>query len=275
LPSLEDRPVPDTWFARSFCAIAITGALFASSAAGADEAVATMEPPAATVAAPVDADWWRDRHRAKLAAKERMLAEPGGVRLVFVGDSITQGWETDTAKEIWAERFAPRRALNLGFSGDRTQHVLWRLAPGATADDGSTTGGEIDGLAPDLYVVMIGTNNTGHQQYPAEETAEGVRRIVERLREASPASQVLLLAVFPRGATADDPLRKLNDQVNERIAKLADDRSVHFLDIGPAFLAADGSLSKEIMPDLLHLSERGYSLWANAIEPHVARLMRE
>ena len=266
--------MPYTWIARSFCAVVITGALLTPATADADEATATAEAPAATVAAPVVADWWRDRHRAKLAAKERMLAEPGGVRLVFVGDSITQGWES-TGKDVWAERFAARQALNLGFSGDRTQHVLWRLAPGATADDGSTAGGEIDGLAPELYVVMIGTNNTGHHQYPAEETAEGVRLIVERLREASPGAQVLLLAVFPRGATADDPLRKLNDQVNERIAKLADNRSVHFLDISPVFLAADGLLSKEIMPDLLHLSERGYSMWADAIEPHVARLMRE
>lgn len=249
-------------------------ALLAQGNSSADEAVATADPPAAVVPAPVDADWWRDRHAEKLAAKDRMLAEPGGVRLVFIGDSITQGWES-AGKASWAERFAPRHALNLGFSGDRTQHVLWRLAPGEPAADGSIAGGEIDGLSPELYVVMIGTNNTGHLQYRAEETAEGVRLIVERLREASPDARVLLLAIFPRGATPDDPLRKLNDQVNEQIKTLADNRTVHFLDIGDQFTEDDGTLSKDVMPDLLHLNEQSYGTWADAIEPHVARLMGE
>ncbi|MGL4513038.1 MAG: GDSL-type esterase/lipase family protein [Lacipirellulaceae bacterium] len=267
--------MPPYSLAPALGALAIACSLLATNASGAEGAVATAEPPAAVTAVPQDADWWRDRHRDKLATKDRMLAEPSGVRLVFVGDSITQSWESDSAKGLWAERFVPRRVLNLGFSGDRTQHVLWRLAPGEPADQGTTKGGELDGLSPALYVVMIGTNNTGHLQDPAEDTAEGVRLIVERLREASPEAHVLLLAVFPRGATTDDPLRKLNDGVNERIAKLADNDSVHFLDIAAKFLNDDGTLSKEIMPDLLHLSERGYGLWADAIEPHVARLMGE
>ena len=113
--------------------------------------------------------WWKDRHEAK-----KPLAAQGGHQLVFIGDSITQGWESH-GKAVWEKYYAHRKALNLGYSGDRTEHVLWRL-----------THDELKQVDPALFVVMIGTNNTGHRKEPASQTAEGVQAILKLLQAHSP-----------------------------------------------------------------------------------------
>src|SRR5262249_122027 len=130
-------------------------------------------------------------------------AKKGGAELLFLGDSITEGWE-GAGKEVWEKRYSPRKALNLGISGDQTQHVLWRLHHG-----------NIDGLAPKAAVVMIGTNNSGGGQ-SAEQIAEGVQRITEKLGEKLPKTKVLLLAIFPRGEKPN-PQRELIAAVNLRL----------------------------------------------------------
>jgi beta-glucosidase len=185
----------------------------------------------------------------------------GNVDLIFIGDSITQGWE-GAGKDVWAKTYAPRNAVNLGIGGDRTQHVLWRL-----------DNGNIEGISPKLAVLMIGTNNSGTNS--SEQIAEGVTAIVKKLRDKLPNTKVLILAIFPRGADNNDPKRQVNMKANEQIAKLADGKMVEYLDIGPKFLAADGTLSKEIMPDLLHLNAASYQIWADSIEEHVKRMMGE
>src|SRR5690606_22658786 len=129
------------------------------------------------------------------------------------------------------------------------------------------------GIEPKLAVVMIGTNNANSNK--PEEIADGIERIVELLKSKTPKTEILLLAVFPRGATPDDRLRQVNQKTNEIIAKLADAQQVHFLDIGPQFLAEDGTLSQEIMPDRLHLSEKGYRIWAESIEPKITELLAQ
>lgn len=214
--------------------------------------------------------WWRDRHDQKLDEKNQALKAGRPIDLVFVGDSITHSWE-NAGKQLWAERFAKHGAFNIGFSGDRTEHVLWRLGLGDAGEDNN----EIAGLSPKLFVMMIGTNNTGHRQDPPEQTAAGVSAIVDRLHELSPESKLLLLGVFPRGATTADPLRVINDTINERIAALGDRDHVEFLSINEVFLDEDGVLSKKIMPDLLHPKAKGYGLWADAIGPRVERLLAE
>lgn len=203
-------------------------------------------------------DWWMPRHEEKLARIQQ-----GNVDLVMIGDSITHGWETG-GKAVWERYYGQRNAVNLGFSGDRTEHVIWRLQHG-----------EVDGISPKLCVVMIGTNNTGHRQDPPEDTALGIEYIVDELRKRLPDSNILLLAIFPRGATRDDDLRRLNDQINRRIAKLADGEHVYFLDISSVFLDDDGTLPRSIMPDLLHPNGEGYKLWAGAMERMVAKLMSD
>ena len=109
----------------------------------------------------------------------------------------------------------------------------------------------------------------------SEQIAEGVKAIVDKLKEKLPETKILVLAIFPRGATKDDARRKVNEGANALIAKLADDKQVFFLDIGPKFLKEDGTLSKEIMPDLLHLNEASYRIWAEATEAKVAQLLGE
>ncbi len=199
---------------------------------------------------------WQARHESM----NRRVAM-GNVDLVFIGDSITQGWE-GRGKKVWAEYYGKRNAVNLGIGGDRTQHVIWRL-----------DNGNLDNIAPKVAVIMIGTNNSGSNT--PEQIAEGVTKIVRQLQEKTPKTKILLLATFPRGATPADKRRQVNEKSNALVAGLAEDANVEYLDIGSKFLADDGTLSREIMPDLLHLSEAGYEIWATSIEPTLARLMGE
>lgn len=199
---------------------------------------------------------WMARHESF-----NKRVQQGNVDLIFIGDSITQGWE-GAGKEIWAKHYAPRNAVNLGIGGDRTQHVLWRL-----------DNGNIEGIKPKLAVLMIGTNNSGTNTAP--QIVDGITAIVEKLKTKLPETKILILAIFPRGADNANPQRQKNAEVNVAIAKLADGKQIEYVDLAPQFLEADGTLSKEIMPDLLHLSPKGYQIWADGIEAHVARMMGE
>lgn len=153
--------------------------------------------------------------------------------------------------------------LNLGYGGDRTENVLWRLQHG-----------EVDETDPKLVVLMIGTNNTGHRQDDPARIAEGIQHILAELEQRVPNSKVLLLAIYPRGATADDVLRKNNALVNARIRNFADNKRVFFKDINSVFLTQDGVLTEEVMPDLLHPEAYGYTLVAEAIKGDIEKLMR-
>lgn len=193
---------------------------------------------------------------------ERFIAQAkqGNVELLFLGDSITEGWGRN-GKEAWEQRYAGKhKVANFGIGGDQTQHVLWRI-----------TNGELDGIKPKVTVLMIGTNNA--KDFEPDAVARGIEKIVKELRERT-GTKVLLLAIFPRGQAPSDALRVKNAQVNETISKLDDGKSVRFLDIGPKFLGPDGTLTKEIMPDLLHLSPKGYQIWADAIDPLLSEMMQ-
>jgi lysophospholipase L1-like esterase len=122
---------------------------------------------------------------------------------------------------------------------------------------------------------MIGTNNTGHRQDPAEETAAGIKAIIGELQKRQPKTKILLLAIFPRGAYPNDKLRKINDATNAIIKDFADDESVFYLDISKTFLDDEGVLPKSVMPDFLHPQEAGYRMWAEAMEPTIAKLLGE
>ncbi len=186
----------------------------------------------------------------------------GYVDLIFIGDSITHGWE-GRGEQVWEQYYGRRNAVNLGIGGDRTEHVLWRL-----------DNGNIDGISPKVAVVMIGTNNLPGDRNTVEETAEGVRAVCEMLREKLPKTKILLLGIFPRGQYPGGIREKVR-RTNELISKLADGRMIHYLDIGDKFLEPDGSMSREIMPDFLHPSAKGYRIWAEAMEPKLAELLGE
>lgn len=204
---------------------------------------------------PREDGWWTERNAAVNAR-----VKEGNVDLIFIGDSITHGWESAGLTE-WNARYAKRNAVNMGFSGDRTQHVLWRLEHG-----------HLDGISPKLAVIMIGTNNCAVNT--AEEIDAGVRAIVAKLRATVPNTKILLLAIFPRADVPEEGQAKIQ-KASQLFSSLAEDPMVEFLDINRAFLDREGKLPKDVMPDLLHPNEKGYGLWAQAIEPTVARLMGE
>lgn len=202
--------------------------------------------------------WWRLRHEAKLAE----LAVRKKVDLLMVGDSITHRWE-DAGRTVWNDFYADRNAFGIGFSGDQTEHVLWRLQ-----------NGEMDGITPKVAVVMIGTNNT-REMRPAADTAAGVERIVDEILLRSPKTKVLLLGIFPRDEKPDTKKRVRNREINEIIKQLNDDQRVWYLDIGDRFLDDDGVLSKSVMGDFLHPGRAGYQIWAEAMEPLLKQLLGE
>jgi lysophospholipase L1-like esterase len=214
----------------------------------------------ATDPVPRDAKWV-ERHEGFVAETKR-----GGIEILFLGDSITDGWRTK-GKAVWEKQYTPRHAANFGIGGDRSQHVLWRMEHG-----------ELDGIKPKVVVLMIGTNNSGKDQdgkprNTTPEIIEGVTTIVKGLRAKLPQSKILLLAIFPRGEKGT-PIRDQLKEINTALAKLDDGKMVKFLDIGANFLESDGTLSKEIMPDLLHPNEKGYQIWADAMESTLGDLLK-
>jgi len=194
----------------------------------------------------------RERHDNFLT-----IAKAGGVDLLFLGDSITDGWRGG-GRAVWEKYWAPLKAANFGIGGDRTEHVIWRLRHG-----------ELEGIQPKLVVLMIGTNNGD----AAEDVALGIKTIIADINERSPASRILLLGIFPRGAKPAG--RGRNERVNAIISGYADNRRLVYMDIGQAFLTADGTLGADIMPDFLHPNEKGYQIWADAIHDQVKQMLQE
>lgn len=205
---------------------------------------------------------WVKRHEGFVE-----IAKKGDVDLLFLGDSITDFWR-NRGSNVWNHYYAPLHAANFGISGDRTQHVLWRMA-----------NGELEGIKPKVVVLMIGTNNTGKERdkttirNTVPETIEGVQAVVADIRKRLPESKILLLGIFPRGAKLDDFQRGQVALINTVIAKLDDGKMIKYLDIGPAFLDSEGNLPKDIMPDALHPNERGYQIWADAMNPTLIKMM--
>jgi lysophospholipase L1-like esterase len=232
----------------------ILGALVTANAGRAEDKQAGAKKNPAITPVPRDKGWVK-RHEGFVA-----IAKNGGVNVLFLGDSITDAWRNKAAKPTWEKHFKPLGAANFGIGGDRTEHVLWRIQ-----------NGELEGITPKAIVLMIGTNNTGSNS--AEQIAAGIKAIVQTLREKTPTSKILLLGVFPRGPKPDTAVRKKIAAINETIKTLDDRKHVRYLDIGSKFLQPDGELTKDIMPDFLHLSARGYEIWGEAIAPAVSEMV--
>lgn len=241
------------------------------------------------------------RHKEFL---KRIEQSNGVGDVIFLGDSITHGWE---GQKAWQEHLGSFKPVNLGIGGDQTGHVLWRI----------TEGHELDQLKPKAAVIMIGTNNIGG--HTAQQIAGGIEAIVKELKHQKPHIKILVLGVFPRGSSADAersleqitegikpineelkkekpdikhlnalvrnlerqrgriPAAKLNKKVaeiNALIASLGDGKTVFYKDIGKEFLDPNGGLSGEIMPDYLHLSAKGYDIWGKAIKGDLGKLVK-
>ena len=206
-----------------------------------------------------DSGTFLKRHESFLAR-----GKAGPIGLLFLGDSITEGW--NKAPHIWKAYYDEYQPANFGIGGDLTQHVIWRIE-----------NGELDGIHPKVTVLMLGTNNTGG--YTADEILAADQKIVGLIRARIPETKVLLLAIFPRGpvkardGSRVDPMEIIN-AANAGLAKLDDGVNVRFLDINQKFLGQDGKIPKSIMPDQLHPSAAGYQLWADAMRPLLMEMMR-
>ena len=237
----------------------------------------SAQAPAPAPAAPVDASApiekndpsgrFRKMHESFLAR-----GKEGPIGVLFLGDSITQGWTK--APHIWEAYYGKMQPANFGIGGDQTQHVIWRIA-----------NGELDGISPKVVVLMLGTNNSA--AHTAAQIAAADRKIVAMIREKLPQTKVLVLAIFPRGARKDaagkitkaaieDATKRtaVIDAVNADLAQLEDGKMVRFLNINDVFVGQDGKIPFALMPDQLHPNAAGYQLWADAMKAKLAEMMK-
>lgn len=192
--------------------------------------------------------WWANR----LNEKENQAKTAHDT--VLIGDSITHNWDVVAPEE--QKRFF-KNALNLGFSGDRTEHVLWRIR-------------RIDWnvVAPKRIMLMIGTNNTGHNLQAPETIYTDIKVLVEELKAKCPQAHITLLKIFPRGKLATDQKRQNNDAVNAMLDALAEEGRVTVVDISHLYLEDDGkTLKMNLLPDALHPNREGHRLWGEAVAP--------
>jgi lysophospholipase L1-like esterase len=254
-----------------FCKSLVLALLLAASQCHAQAPAPAPAPatkPSASEAFPKKDDGtFLKKHEAILAR-----AKSGPVGLLFLGDSITERWRI--APHIWETYYGKYQPANFGIGGDRTSHVIWRIEHG-----------ELDGIAPKVAVLMIGTNNS--LDYNAEQIAAADRKIVSMIRARLPDTKILVLGIFPRGprdregnpitqAHIDEAARRMQtiDAVNRDLAGLDDGRTIRFLNINEVFLGQDGRIPRAIMPDQLHPGAAGYQLWADAMQPLLESMLK-
>ena len=174
--------------------------------------------------------------------------------VVFCGDSITELWES-YGKEVYPDITNRFQVLNLGYCGDCTEHLLWRLK-----------NGEGHGYRAKLFMVMIGTNNAWW--YEAKTKHEGIIKVVNTIKELHPEAKILLMPIFPRGEAPDNVYRKANAEASEKAGvAFANDPKVIYLDINSKFLTDEGVLPKAMFPDFLHPKTAGYRIWCDSVMP--------
>ena len=193
--------------------------------------------------------WFGRQHRSYVEQTKNKKFD-----LCFLGDSIIDMWPRD----LFGKYYGKYNVVNFGIGGDRCENVLWRLE-----------NGELKGTSPRVIVLLIGTNNSGMNT--AGEIAYGITAVVKALREGCPKSKILLLAVFPK---KDMPLKKTK-AVNAIVAKLDDKKMIRYLDIGPGLLDKDDNIKEGVLKDVVHLTRKGYEIWAKAMNPLLATMMKK
>jgi lysophospholipase L1-like esterase len=251
---------------RRFLAVAVVAASFSFSHAQAPKVDASAAIVKADAAGAPNATFIK-MHESFLARGKQ-----GPIGVLFLGDSITQGWTK--APHVWEHYYSKWQPANFGIGGDQTQHIIWRIE-----------NGELDGIKPKVVVLMLGTNNTGG--HTAAEITAADKKIVEMIRTKLPDTKVLVLGIFPRGPrknaqgmitdqVAADATKRMEiiRAVNAELAKLDDGKTIRYLDITAKFLGDDGKIPSIIMPDQLHPNAAGYQLWAEAMQPLLAEMMK-
>lgn len=271
LPTASAAPVAPRW--RSSVAYLLLSAGMASAQTNTGEssmpwkdAAYRTDIPATQATSrpgPGENGWtlWMKHHENR---KSWVAEKP--VDLLMVGDSIIFGWGR-LGRPVWDEFYGKRNAVNIGSSGDQTQHMLWHFQNGG-----------LDGMKnhnPKLVVMMIGTNNRGEPEKRGADTAYGVLALLKEIQAKLADSKILLLAIFPRGDKPDDAGRLRNNEINAILKTYADEKTVYWLDIGQTFLDEQGKLKRDLMPDALHPNIPGYRAWAMAMEPTLKKLLGE
>ena len=220
-------------------------------------------PDDPSVACKQDKTWlpealWLTQHR-KQCQKRRDQCQ-----LVFLGDSITEGWLV-TGFEVWNAQFAEAfNAINLGIGGDEVQHVLWRVQDGA-----------LNEINPKVLVLLAGTNNVGNSGHSPSQIAAGIHRLLQEITMQLPKCRVLLLGVFPRDEFPGTAHRLAIQELNAHISGFKNDKRVFFLDLGAELLQENGQISAHVMPDFLHLSPEGYKIWATGMHDALMTMMHD
>jgi lysophospholipase L1-like esterase len=233
--------------------LALCSGASAAAGEGSGSACATVASPRTTEYPWMSVARWNQMHEAQEA-----IADGGNVDLLFVGDSITEGWK----EPIWSQAFGAWKPANFGIGGDRTGNVLWRLRDGHAAK-----------LHPKAVVLLIGVNNFNFCGDTPAQVFDGVRAVVGELRGLYPQARILVNGVFPYDQSAQSPKRAKVADLNRMIATLDDGKQVVFRNYGARFLQPDGDISTEIMGDFLHLTPKGYQIWADAMAPDIRKLM--
>lgn len=224
--------------------------------------------PVAVIARPNPAAIPVEGYSPKRHAEKVALIKNHKYDLLMIGNSITNNLEKPQYQPVWNQFYAPRNAINLGYSGYRTENILWNIQ-----------NGELDGQSPKVIVLGIGTNNVDEKNYPTRHTAGqlagGIEAIVNLLREKCPDAKIIVLRCFPGSYDGPDPTshRIILNRASEIVSKLADGRHIFYCDVNHVFLNIDGSVNHDMMGDWLHPTPEGASACARAMEPLLSELM--
>jgi lysophospholipase L1-like esterase len=195
-------------------------------------------------------------------------AKRGGIDIYFEGDSITRRWGATDYPEFlanWKQNFFGWNAGNFGWGADATQNILWRLQ-----------NGELDGVNPKVIVLLAGTNNIGNRTTPNEDArvadiTRGLKAIVDVMRAKAPRATIIVMGIFPRNDNM--AVMPVINRINENLARLADGKSVRYLNINDRLADKNDVLFEGMMGDRLHPSLKGYQVWADALKPVFTELL--
>ena len=233
-----------------------TAQLSTGSAQGRNAEPITPVGPADQPAARNDDATWVSKH-TELVEK----AKRDNIDLYFEGDSITRRWEA-THNANWDQNFGGWRAADFGAGGDRTQNVLYRIEHG-----------ELDGVNPKVIVLLIGTNNVGFvpvkgsDEALVEDITKGIKACLDVFQQKAPKAKILLMGITPRNTNGSTALMPTINKINQRIAKFANNKRIKYLNINDTLADNDGKLYEGMTDDGLHLTDKGYQIWADAMKP--------
>lgn len=205
--------------------------------------------------------FWKDAPTSWLPTHRGFVkkAQKGGFDVLFLGDSITNGW-SGAGKTIFAEHYEPLKALNIGIGGDTTRQTLWRIDHDA-----------LSGIEPKVVVLMIGVNNIFTGTGNDEEIARGIEEVTKQILAKRPKSKILLQSILPQGNKANTERSK---NINAMIAKLANEQ-IRYLDLTSTFQDADGNLNESLYRnDKVHLSTEGYAAWDAVLRPVLLEMLK-